>query len=33
MENNYTYKYVDFENDGSFNVKENTIKIHMHIFT
>ena len=29
MENNYTYKYVDFENDGSFNVKENTIKIQI----
>lgn len=27
MENNYTYKYVEFNDDESVNIKENTIKI------
>ena len=27
MENIYNYNYLEFNDDGSFNVKENTIKI------
>jgi len=29
MENNYTYNYVEFNDDESVNIKENTIKIQM----
>lgn len=29
MENNYTYKYLDFEDNNSFKIKEKTFKIHI----
>ena len=28
MENNYSYKYLDFKDDNSFSIKESTIRIH-----
>ena len=29
MENKYTYKYLDFKDDGTFVINEKTIKIHI----
>ena len=32
MENKYTYKYLEFEDDNTFNIKEKTFKIHVPDF-